>query len=107
MRITIRPLTEANISDALKLVNRLFNDSRYTEDFSFDRDHALRSIQMFLGHPDYAAWLAYDGDKIVGGLAAHISDTIFSQERAGFEDSYYVFPEYQDQGIGKLLFYVL
>ncbi len=104
--IVIKKATQNNVMDCISACRCLFSDSKYSSTGGeFDVDQVMANAWVIVSRDDYGAWLAYDGDKVIGFLAGHISETLFDKQLSAFDDLFYVLPESQNNGAGKQLFH--
>jgi aminoglycoside 3-N-acetyltransferase I len=97
--MTIRKLGSTEIDTFLQLL-QVFETVFEMENFSIPSTAHLSKV---LEKEDFLVWVAEVNHQVIGGLTAYVLDQYYSEKPLAYLYDLGVNPEYQRQGIGKVL----
>ncbi|WP_263082152.1 GNAT family N-acetyltransferase [Endozoicomonas sp. Mp262] len=77
--------------------------NKISRQYPLDEQRIEQMLQLMTGHPDYALWVAYDGDNPVGFISGNLQHSLFHDRIFAFDLGWFVLPGYQGKGIGRQL----
>jgi GNAT superfamily N-acetyltransferase len=102
-KLTVVLLTEETIPDAVGLSEKMLTESVLSKlGFNLERVNEFAKQSISLG--DRApVFIAYDGDKAIGFLAASLTPVAFTYAFGAMEEYFYVLPEYRGSRAAYIL----
>jgi GNAT superfamily N-acetyltransferase len=91
----VRALVDA--AKALFLAHKHYGDMQFTP--AVAAAHTLTHIR----YEDCEVFVAMEGNHPVGAVFVELCDTIFGPGKIAIDQSFYVFPEYRELGVGEKL----
>jgi len=73
------------------------------EEFSFDSETAIRSLQMAIPSDQFFLWVSEQDGDVVGFLAGTLSGTLFSKDKVASELVWYMDPAHRGSEAIKLV----
>ena len=95
----IKKLLSKDVNDFLKLI-QVFENVFEWENLKFPTQTHL---QKLLNNSNFFVFVAKNGDKLIGGLTAHVLDRYDNPKPSVYVYDLAVLPNYQRKGIGKKL----
>ena len=93
---TLRHARLEDVPELMKLGEKLFKDSPMeTMKMSPEKIRAQLEKAIISGQKDFLVLVSYDGDKVVGVLAAYAFEPVFTDTRIACEVFWYLDPEYR------------
>lgn len=91
----VRVVEPQDYEQILALCRKMHEDSRYN-DFDFDISKITHYFRNALIGDPINAWVALDGDKVVGFLCAHAVEHVFCKSKIAQDIGFYIRPDARD-----------
>ncbi len=96
--VSVAKLARGELSDFKRLIEIFAEVFEAEESISSDEQ-----LSILLANPDFLVFVVKDGQRVLGGLTAYVLHGYFGTKPVAYIYDVGVSPEWQGQGMGKLL----